>query len=205
MAYTPHPTVISGMTWTASNQNSFVRDNLAALWPYTAAGDLAYANAPNTLARLGKGTAFQVLRMNSGATAPEWATSTGLHARAMVSFSPGGQSAVGPTFVDITGATLNLTLTTACTVLVFAVVTGYNDVVGRDFRVRAVVNGTADPETNHNFNGGEFRNEALPYIYQVTGVPAGTRNVRMQFSGTFDTSNTSFVERGRLIAIAFAE
>lgn len=203
MAYSVHPTVITGQTWTASNQNTFVRDNFAALWPYTAAGDLAYANAPNTLARLGKGTAFQVLRMNSGATAPEWATSTGLHTRSQINFNPAGQSTTGTAFVDITGASVNLTLTTACTVLVFAVVTGYHNTAGRSFSVRAVVDGTADPAAIHIFNGAEVRNEALPYIYQVTGIPAGTRNVRMQFSG--DASGTAFVERGRLIAIAFAE
>lgn len=37
-------------------------------------GDLLYATAADTLARLPKGTASQVLRMNSGATAPEWGT-----------------------------------------------------------------------------------------------------------------------------------
>lgn len=36
------------------------------------AGDLLYATAADTLTRLAKGTAGQVLRMNSGATAPEW-------------------------------------------------------------------------------------------------------------------------------------
>lgn len=38
----------------------------------TTAGDLLYATAAGTLARLGIGTAGQVLRTNSGATAPEW-------------------------------------------------------------------------------------------------------------------------------------
>lgn len=37
-----------------------------------AAGDLIYATADNTVARLGIGTAGQVLKVNSGATAPEW-------------------------------------------------------------------------------------------------------------------------------------
>jgi hypothetical protein len=36
------------------------------------AGDTLYATAADTLARLAKGTAAQHLRMNSGATAPEW-------------------------------------------------------------------------------------------------------------------------------------
>jgi hypothetical protein len=37
------------------------------------AGDVLYATGADTLARLAKGTAAQVLRMNAGATAPEWA------------------------------------------------------------------------------------------------------------------------------------
>ena len=39
-----------------------------------AAGDILYATAADTLARLAKGTAGQLLQMNSGATAPEWVT-----------------------------------------------------------------------------------------------------------------------------------
>jgi len=40
-----------------------------------AAGDILYASASNTLAKLAKGSATNVLTMNSGATAPEWAAS----------------------------------------------------------------------------------------------------------------------------------
>jgi hypothetical protein len=40
----------------------------------TTAGDLLYGTAADTIARLGIGTAGQVLQVNSGATAPEWAT-----------------------------------------------------------------------------------------------------------------------------------
>jgi len=40
-----------------------------------AAGDLIYATADNTPARLAIGTAGQVLKVNSGATAPEWGAS----------------------------------------------------------------------------------------------------------------------------------
>jgi len=42
----------------------------------TTAGDILYASANNTPARLAKGTALQVLQMNSGASAPEWATAS---------------------------------------------------------------------------------------------------------------------------------
>ena len=50
--------------------------NLASLAGLTLAeGDLLYATAADTLVKLAKGTAGQVLRMNSGATAPEWGPS----------------------------------------------------------------------------------------------------------------------------------
>ena len=40
----------------------------------TTAGDILYGTAADTVARLGIGTAGQVLTVNSGATAPQWAT-----------------------------------------------------------------------------------------------------------------------------------
>lgn len=42
-----------------------------------AAGDIFYLTAADTVARLPKGTADQVLTMNAGATAPEWADAAG--------------------------------------------------------------------------------------------------------------------------------
>ena len=54
----------------------------------TTAGDIVYGSAADTMARLGIGTANQILRVNSGATAPEWATpsvSAGVPAGAVIS------------------------------------------------------------------------------------------------------------------------
>jgi hypothetical protein len=45
--------------------------------PMTTTGDVIYSSSGSTPARLGLGTAGQVLRVNSGATAPEWATPAG--------------------------------------------------------------------------------------------------------------------------------
>ena len=42
--------------------------------PMTTQGDIIYGGASGVPTRLGKGTAGQVLKMNSGATAPEWGT-----------------------------------------------------------------------------------------------------------------------------------
>lgn len=68
-------------TWTTSElvsaalMNAQVRDNLLLTLPgiVTTAGDLGYGTAANATARLAIGAAGEVLRTNSGATAPEWA------------------------------------------------------------------------------------------------------------------------------------
>ena len=75
MAWTSPRTWVAGETVTASLLNTHLRDNLLETAPakVTAAGDIVYATGANALARLAKGSAYQVLRMNSGATAPEWA------------------------------------------------------------------------------------------------------------------------------------
>ena len=45
-----------------------------AINPMTTAGDVIYGGASGVLTRLAIGTANQLLRTNSGATAPEWAS-----------------------------------------------------------------------------------------------------------------------------------
>ena len=46
----------------------------------TTQGDVPYASAANTPARLALGSAGQILQVNSGGTAPEWATSSSVSA-----------------------------------------------------------------------------------------------------------------------------
>jgi hypothetical protein len=53
----------------------------------TTAGDILYASANNTPARLAKGAASEVLTMNSGATAPEWATASGVSSGFVIAMS----------------------------------------------------------------------------------------------------------------------
>jgi hypothetical protein len=61
----------NGLEWATPTTTTIATD------PIWQAGDLAYGTGSSTGSRLPKGTAFQVLRMNSGATAPEWAASSG--------------------------------------------------------------------------------------------------------------------------------
>jgi hypothetical protein len=74
-----------------------VDTRLKALQPGTTLGDLAYSSATaNTNTRLALGTAGQVLTVNSGATAPEWATS-----------SSGGMTLLSTTTLSGTSTTIS--------------------------------------------------------------------------------------------------
>ena len=61
----------SGTVYESGGQDVAVADGGTGLSSYTA-GDILYASGTTTLTKLAKGTAYQVLSMNSGATAPEW-------------------------------------------------------------------------------------------------------------------------------------
>lgn len=60
-----------------------------------AAGDLLVGTADNTLGKLAKGTALQVLRTNAGATALEWATAAGSSVATDAIFDAKGDLPVG--------------------------------------------------------------------------------------------------------------
>jgi len=97
--------------WTTPDDTALVKDGASAirtlgssvdtttkaLNPSTTLGDIEYrSSTANTNTRLPLGTAGQVLTVNSGATAPEWATS-----------SSGGMTLISTT--TLTGATVSLT------------------------------------------------------------------------------------------------
>lgn len=80
--------------WTTPDDTALVKDGASAirslgssidtsvksLNPGTTSGDIDYYTSSTAKARLAKGTAGQVLTMNSGATAPEWAAPSGVDA-----------------------------------------------------------------------------------------------------------------------------
>lgn len=94
MAYTPVPLVKRGDLWTAAQHNTYIKDNMAMTGAavVTAKGDMLYASAANTPARLAIGAnsimksgsavpawkaigdPFDKLRTNSDASDIEWAT-----------------------------------------------------------------------------------------------------------------------------------
>ena len=79
MAWTAPTDRITGDVITAAQWNALLGAtgdlSLTATGIVTTQGDTVYATAANTLARLAKGTAYQALAMNAGATAPSWQAS----------------------------------------------------------------------------------------------------------------------------------
>jgi hypothetical protein len=69
----------------------------------TTAGDLLYGTAADTVARLGIGTASQVLAVNSGATAPEWVTPAGGGGENWALLNSGGTALTGSQTVTVSG------------------------------------------------------------------------------------------------------
>ena len=68
----------------------------------TTAGDLIYGTAADTVARLGIGTAGQVLKVNSGATAPEWGAAASTAFVGCSVYKSGTQSLANNTVVVVT-------------------------------------------------------------------------------------------------------
>ena len=72
MAYSAVILVATGDLWTAANNNVYLKDNMAAAWVGTAAGDTDYYTAATTKTRLAIGTAGELQRMNAAETVHEW-------------------------------------------------------------------------------------------------------------------------------------
>lgn len=104
------PTVATGDGWSASQNNTYGRDNDAAYWVYTTAGDMVYATSSSALVRLPIGAVGSLL-VSTG-SAPSWVGKYNapglLNTKGTVDCSP-AQTFSG-TWTDITGATITLTL-----------------------------------------------------------------------------------------------
>ena len=100
-------TIPTGHTFTVTDGMS-VAGGGTGLTSFTA-GDVLYATGSTTLAKLPKGTAEQVLAMNSGATAPDWG-SVDLTVLPTITVAKGGTNLSSFTAGDVLYATGSTTL-----------------------------------------------------------------------------------------------
>jgi hypothetical protein len=106
-------------SWTTPDDTALVKDGASAirtlgssvdttvknLNPETTLGDIAYrSSTANVKTRLALGTAGQVLTVNSGATAPEWALPAG-GGKSYTLVNAGGTALTGATSITVSGIT----------------------------------------------------------------------------------------------------
>lgn len=205
-SFTVHPTVVPGDTWTASNQMTYVKYNLDALFPYTAAGQLAYSSAVNTLAALNKPSVNSFLKNTSGGVF-SWVPATEMPGAVHTMGSNYTNSLDGSTNTSYeaigAGVKFNLTLTVPCTIVAWAVGSGYKDLGTYNGYWAIAINGTTDP----NGDNATMRSTLnLPFsaVYKAAAVPAGTRTVELMHK-TANAGDVVYTKTAFLFAIAFVD
>lgn len=205
MSFDNSYTAVTGATYQAADYNTYVKSNLNALWVGSAAGDMDYYSSATAKTRLPKGTALQVLRMNSGATAPEWATiSTAgvLHTSGIVTMTAGASTA-STSLVDVTGMSLTLTLTKTCSVFAFAFGQSRTD-DGVYYPTFALsINGTVDSSGLGSHRSSEWESPwQFVSMYKLDSVAAGSCVVKLQYKIS-NATDAAYVKNGRILAVAF--
>lgn len=203
--YSAVPLMATGDWITAGWVNTYVGGNAAAIWVGAAAGDMDYYLSSIEKARLAKPSVDSVLK-NTNAGAPSWlaldAIPTIIHAQASVFFT-GEQTTTSSSFVDKTGATVNIVTTRTCTIRMIAEGHIACGTAGSRNTVRGVIGGVNDPENESTFPWTSV-NYYVPfsYHYKRTGVVAGTTTCKLQFKSG---GGTAYMEAGRILVEAFAE
>ena len=151
--------------------------------PMTTTGDMVYSSSGSTPARLGIGTANQQLRVNAGATAPEWFTPTAASS-GLTLISTTTMSAVSSqSFNSVFSSTYD-------NYLVVGAFTASN--ASQNLNARLRVGGSDNTTSNSYVNqiidgdggsvtGGRFTND----LFQALGVISNVSSISNAFSGVF--------------------
>jgi hypothetical protein len=130
----------------------------------TTTGDIYYASAANTPARLGIGTASQILAVNSGATAPEWVAAP----------SSGGMTLISTT--TLTGASVSLS----------SIPSTYKNL---QLVIRAYRPSTADVHLRFRFNGDSASNRHYDILTnEVTNTAFNATSAQLTYNTDNNTS-----------------
>jgi hypothetical protein len=176
--------------------NLAAQSALQALVTGQEAGDMFYASSATTLARKAKGTAGQVLKMNSGATAPEWGTpkiSDSFFVDAALSLSQ-------TSWTDIANATVDVTVPGVSTLVTMASFYTTKQTDGSVY-FRWMIDGTAQPESKFEYHVGSVSHPAS-VIGIKTNVPSGARTCKLQY---YVSNYTAGFYRILGIVLGFAE
>jgi len=148
-----------------------------ALNPETTTGDIAYRSATaNTNTRLAIGTAGQVLTVNSGATAPEWATPAA---------TTPGLVLIGTPTTFTSSSAVNINDVFSSTYDNYRVVANFTSTPSTDLLFRYRVSGADDTTSNYYLQGQDV-NGSSTNSFRLTAEDKGR-------FGTSSSTESSFV------------
>jgi hypothetical protein len=174
MAYSVVPTVATGDLWTAANHNTYIRDNLSALWPYTTAGDLSYASSATVLARLGIGSAYGIL--SSSGSAPVWRTLADILQIGVSGTISTNTSSTS--FTDISGSSFSMTLNR--TSHVFALLFGTITCSAAESEYIKIAIGASESSEILELMNNDYPRNVMALHY-VSSVAAGAVTIKAQY------------------------
>jgi hypothetical protein len=150
--------------WTTPDDTALVKDGAAAirtlgssvdtttknLNPETTLGDLAYrSSTANVKTRLALGTAGQVLQVNSGANAPEWAT-----------FAAGGMTLINTGGTTLSGASVTIGSIPATYKHLQIVINEFKPATD-DVNIRLRINGDSNANRYNSSQPASINNESF--------------------------------------------
>lgn len=169
--YTSGFTAVTGSVFTAAQYNTNVRDNFTAIWVYTTAGDISYATGATTKARLAIGTAYEMLRTNAGATAPEWGQAPFVVASL---YNATGHTYGSTSERNMPNSSGTITLLVPSTVVMVARIISANDAGNCWTWFRARIDGTSGEFSKINYGS----TTVTTFAFSVkTGVTAGAKTL----------------------------
>jgi hypothetical protein len=179
--------------------------------PMTTTGDVIYSSSGSTPARLGIGTAGQVLKVNSGATAPEWGSVAGggKVLQVIQGLKSDTFSTTSTSFTDVTGLSVTITPSSATSkILVIGQVSVGN--IAKDGAtpatsilrlVRAsttIFAGDAASSRSLGFTGvmyaDQINNSANPFNFLDSPATTSSTTYKIQML-TSNASSTTYVNR----------
>ena len=201
MSYNPVPTVATGDLWTASNHNTYIRDNFSAGIPdlFQAAGDLVYGSAADAAARLPIGANGQILSIAGGL--PAWGYAIPVLGYVEMSSIINQASSL---WADIPGLSVNITMPAAGKILAFGMGVTRAQGVYDEVNMRLVIDGTANSIINQwkKYLADDQSQGNLTQIFQKS-VAAGSRNIKLQLANSAGAPSQVTIYWGNIIVLGF--
>ena len=177
MSFSSVPTVANGDSWSAAQHNTYLRDNMAALFPYTTNGDMAYRSGAGVLSRLALGAAYKLLRVNAGATNPEYGQAPFVvetHSHAV------GYTYSTNAWRDAPNSSATIILLVQSTIVVFGVIVAYGGSTYGFRKWKWNIGGTDvdDMITHLSYDINQWN--ASPIIGYKTGVTSGNKTIKLR-------------------------